>query len=282
MTSIKGAFSSRALPQIVLFGDSLTAYSFDDQTRGFGWYLERMYKDKAEIDNQGFAGYTTSSIKRDFDRLIERITQPDAAPTLFITIFLGANDACFVGKSEYVPLPLFEDNIRSFISTILSKDELSHTKIVLITPPPINVPDPEDEPYDEDEDLGMGPLMQAALARARPEPKEERAYRTYMSKKRYADAIMRISKAFDAERVVGLDYWKALVDAGLKDQGRSGGDEDAYDEDKLPGCGLHTAKQFREGYFTDGLHLGVLGYQVLNESLMDVVLGKWPELATRA
>lgn len=155
-------------------------------------------------------------------------------------------------------------------------------KIVLITPPPINIPDPIAED-DAEGDLDLGPAMAAALAAARPDPKKERGYRTYMSKKRYADAIMRIARSYEAGegqgRVVGLNYWKALIDAGLADQGRNGDDADAYDEDRLPGCGLATARTFRDGYFTDGLHLDMLAYPVLSKTLVDLVLSKWPALA---
>jgi lysophospholipase L1-like esterase len=41
------------LPQIVLFGDSLTQWSFDDETEGFGWVLENKYAGKAKIVNEG-------------------------------------------------------------------------------------------------------------------------------------------------------------------------------------------------------------------------------------
>jgi hypothetical protein len=114
---------------------------------------------------------------------------------------------------------------------------MSETKIVLITPPPINIPDP-----------------------TLPEEntKKGRGYRTYMSKKRYAEKIMQIAADYEETgRVVGLDLWNALIDAALDDQGRSG-DEGRYDEERLPGCGLSGAKAFRGGYFTDGLHFGPL------------------------
>lgn len=53
MTNGMGSLSTKILPRIVLFGDSLTAWSFDENTQGFGWYLRSWYKDKAEIDNEG-------------------------------------------------------------------------------------------------------------------------------------------------------------------------------------------------------------------------------------
>ena len=50
---IGGTNSTKKLAQIILFGDSLTQWSFDDETQGFGWYLSRCYKGKAEIVNEG-------------------------------------------------------------------------------------------------------------------------------------------------------------------------------------------------------------------------------------
>ncbi|KAF2451430.1 SGNH hydrolase [Karstenula rhodostoma CBS 690.94] len=305
--------SGKQLPQVVLFGDSLTEWSFDDSTQGFGWYLTDWYKGKAEIVNEGttellsctpidkaplinpldlltvnirlrrvklttpslhistnqFPSFTSEHVKREFSRLITQITAPYAPPTLLFTIFLGANDACFVGKTEYVPLPQFSDNIRSFVEEILTQDNLADAKIVLITPPPINVPEPFPS---DDEDLG--PAMAKALKGK--DPKQDRGYMTYMSKKRYAEGIMSIAREYEGTgRVVGLDYWSALVNAGLADQGRPA----EVDEDKFPGCGLSGAKEFGGGWFTDGLHLDKKAYNVLSRVLTETVIGKWPELS---
>ncbi|KAJ4352329.1 uncharacterized protein N0V89_007677 [Didymosphaeria variabile] len=209
--------SKKQLPQLVLFGDSLTEWSFDSSTQGFGWYLSDWYKGKAEIVNEGYAGYTSEHVKAEFTRLIKKLTIVEAPPTLLFTIFLGANDACFVGETEYVPLPQFSDNIRSFVEEILNQDKLSSAKIVLITPPPINVPEPL--PIDDE---SLGPAMAKALKEGR-DPKKDRGYMTWVSKRRYAEGIMSIAKEYEETgRVVGLDYWRALVDAGLEEQGRKG------------------------------------------------------------
>jgi hypothetical protein len=45
--------NSNRLPEIVLFGDSLTEWSFDDFTQGFGLHLEKLYAGKARIVNEG-------------------------------------------------------------------------------------------------------------------------------------------------------------------------------------------------------------------------------------
>ena len=40
-------------PQIVLFGDSLTEWSFYEEDHGTGWYLQRWYEGKVNIVNEG-------------------------------------------------------------------------------------------------------------------------------------------------------------------------------------------------------------------------------------
>jgi isoamyl acetate esterase len=188
-------------------------------------------------------------LKLNFRDILERATQPGAAPTLLITIFLGANDACVFPTGEYVPLPQFEANIRGFVEAVLKEDKIAGTKVVLITPPPINIPSPLKNPdFDS----------VAAAEIAKMDPKEGRGYKTYMSKKRYAEKIMEIASSYNKTgRVVGVDLWKALIDAALEDQNRTG-DEDAYAEERLPGCGLDWAREFKPGYFTDGLHFDTL------------------------
>jgi hypothetical protein len=163
-----------------------------------------------------------------------------------------------------VPWPLFSANIRSFVDTILKQNVLSNTKIVLITPPPITGPA---ETIGED-------MTEEQVEDANRWKKEGPRYKTYMSKKKYAEGIMQIASEYEETgRVVGLDFWRDIVNAMLKEEGG------VYDEEMPPGCGLLGAKTFPQGWFTDGLHLDVKGYGVLSKGLFELVVGKWPELA---
>lgn len=207
--------------------------------------------------------YTSTRLLPDFDRIIAQATAPKAPKTLLFTILLGANDACFIGDTEYVPLPEFETNIRNFIDTILTHDALHNTKVVLITPPPINILRPIEDNVNEEEFKDLNGAE-----------KDMRGYRTYMSKKRYAERIMQIAGEYEHTGcVVGLDFWSDLVRARLQELRQD------YDEDKLPGSGLYGVKDFGEGYFTDGLHLDKKGYRVLSQGLYTKMLLKWPQLA---
>jgi hypothetical protein len=174
-------------------------------------------------------------------RAIARATSPSASKTLLFTILLGANDACIViGRGEYVALPEFEANIREFVETILIQDAMSDTKIVLITPPPINVGVPVRDILTENE-----------MQEENEFDRKRRPYRTYMNKKKYSESIMQIAGDYaETGRVVGLDLWNKMVDAKIKENG-----EIERNEDLLPGCGLFGSQEFGEGWFIDGLHL---------------------------
>jgi lysophospholipase L1-like esterase len=207
--------------------------------------------------------FTSTRLLHDFDRIVAQATASNAPRTLLFTIFLGANDACLIGERELVPLPAFEANIRKFVETILVQDAMVDTKIVLITPPPINIPCPDVKGKDK------GEVRDANQAK-----RELRGYKTYMSKKRYAERIIQIAREYEETgRVIGLDFWGDLVRARLQDFGEE------YEENKLPGSGLYGARDFGEGYFTDGLHLDKRGYNVLSRGLYNAVLSKWPELS---
>ncbi|KAL6160927.1 hypothetical protein ACJBU6_00069 [Exserohilum turcicum] len=251
------------MPEFVLFGDSLTEWGFSEATQGFGRFLQQQYRYKVGIVNEGRAGYTSSSLQDDFARVIRRATAPDAPQTLLFTIFVGANDACVFGDTEKVPWPVFSENIRGFLDTILTEQAMENTKIVLITPPPIN------GPADDGERLSQKQIEDMNRAK-----KEWPRYKTYMNKKRYAEGLMQIAKEYEeTERVAGLNFWQLIVDALMKEEGWQ------YDPELPPGCGLIGAKSFPKGWFTDGLHLDVKGYAVLSKGLFKLITTKWPELA---
>ncbi len=182
-----------------------------------------------------------------FDKIIGELRECPDQSTLFITIFLGANDACFTAPMVHVPLDEFESHIRHYVDTILTEPLLESTKIILITPPPINSPSP----------------TTTLIATDNASVKGRVQFRTYMSKKMYAERVMKIADSYGevTDRVAGIDFWKSLVFDCLQLEGRI--EENAsrdveLDEDTLPGSGLLTANEFPRGTFTDGLHLGRL------------------------
>lgn len=177
-----------------------------------------------------------------------------------------------IGDTPYVPWPAFSANIRSFVETILTQDRMSDTKIVLIGPPPSNGNGAEVQPG----------ITVKDIRDANGWRKEGPRYKTYMSKKQYAEGMMEIAKEYEETgRVVGVDFWNRIVDAKIaEDEVKwAAVDEEEENLERLPGCDLMGARAFGKGWFTDGLHLDKKGYNVLSKALMEVVLGKWPELA---
>ncbi|KAH7116049.1 SGNH hydrolase-type esterase domain-containing protein [Dendryphion nanum] len=254
-------------PRIILFGASLTQWSFREETSGFGWTFKQRYAGKAEVVNEGKAGYTSTTLNPEFERVLQEIKAPNAPRTLFITILVGANDACIIGPNgeEYCPLSEFEENIRNWVDSILVEDKLSATKILLITPPPLDISNP---PYPDKVDLEVA--------------KAGRGYLTYLNKKRYAEKVMEIARSYEHTGfVAGADIWTALIETALEEQGRLD-KPDAFDPEMLPGCGLPKAKCFGTGYFTDGLHFGKLGYEVVTRELTKVISTNWPEVLPEA
>lgn len=143
---------------------------------------------------------------------------------------------------------------------------MAETKVVLVTPPPINIWSPEThgEIIDDMEDLNK-------------EERKLKSYKTYKSKQRYAKRVMEIAEDYkETGRVIGINFWKDLVNARLEEIKMD------YDDDNLPGSGLYGVEDFGEGYFTDGLHLEKKGYNVLSQSLYRKMLATWPQLAPGA
>jgi len=243
-----------SLPKIILFGDSLTEWSFySKHSKGIGDVLTTRYAGRATVENEGRAGYSSTWLLPHFDSLIQRVRQQETQPPLLFTIWLGANDAGLPEYRPYVPLDKFEANLRYFIDTILAEEKMHTTKVVLIAPPPINLP------ASDENDLDLGPEVQAYADAAR----EMKGYKIYVNKAVYARKVMEIAKSYGSDRVVGLDYWRAVVNSELKEQELETLDPDVdvdfeSNDKRLPGSGLPGSQNFRKGMFTDGLHLGTL------------------------
>jgi hypothetical protein len=43
------------LPEFVLFGASMTEWSFDEATQGLGWFLQTKYAGKVKVLNEGIS-----------------------------------------------------------------------------------------------------------------------------------------------------------------------------------------------------------------------------------
>ncbi|KAI9847078.1 MAG: hypothetical protein M1837_003196 [Sclerophora amabilis] len=256
-------------PKIILFGDSLTERSFKDCPNGFGSVLENYYAERAAVQNWGFSGYNSTRLKPHFTSIIRSLQSTNSSPPLFITIFLGANDACLPPSSAHVPLPQYEANIRRYVDEILEHPMTAGTKVILITPPPISIKAPLEDEFEI-------PAVTAAIKKAAV---EQRGYKTYMNKKLYAEKIMEIARDYEAKTdlVAGLNFWEAMIKLGNQqrsdeDVNNSAGtgkvsesrSESESECDAPPGSGCLGARDFGDDVFVDGLHLGPLVSNELN------------------
>lgn len=155
-------------------------------------------------------------------------------------------------------MPEFEQHIRYYVNTILESPATKGTRVVLITPPPVNVSAPAKS---EVEIPSVSGVLESVA-------RSGKGHQSWLAKRTYAEGVVKIAREFEAKTdlVTVLDFWKAITKVGCLEEG----DEPATAakrfrkldiEDKLPGCGLPGAKKFEAGFFTDGLHLGsVVGY----------------------
>ena len=109
---------------IILIGDSLTEYSFNDN--GWGPQMSKWYNGKATVLNRGYAGYTSTMIANMMPRITANLHN-----ILFCTILLGTND-CY-STSGFVNLDDYKKNIIRIINHMRNLNP--NIIIFLVTPP---------------------------------------------------------------------------------------------------------------------------------------------------
>ena len=149
----------------VLFGDSITQYSFGNKTTGevggWGALVATEYARTLDVVNRGFSGYTTRGALSVCDHVLGTddggVGSPAARsssslpssppcsacssasrtkPFLFVTIFFGANDSAdpAVNKAQHVPVAEFHANL----ARLVDKARTVAQHVVVISPPPID------------------------------------------------------------------------------------------------------------------------------------------------
>lgn len=141
---------------IVLFGDSITQYSFgegpDEVQVGWASLLSSTYQRRADVLNRGYSGYNT----RHAVELVDQIFyQPGTlSPPLFCTVWFGANDATIPGERQHVPPDEYGDNLTKIVTSIRQQlfsgergdgspngtdnNYAALPPIIVMTPPPLD------------------------------------------------------------------------------------------------------------------------------------------------
>lgn len=218
--------------------------------------------------------------KHVFTKLVDTLHKDQ--PPLLVTIWFGANDGTI--STVHVPLPVFKANLHAFITTLL--DSAHAPRILLITPPPINVPKFGSRSSSAgapatDADVAAAATAAAAGASSAGadgggdsadakgvrQAQRELGPRVYARKMAYAAAALDVAAELADPRVAACDVWRAVVQRGLRAAGRAElpAGEFCLDrpwesmvERRLPGAGLPLAEEFPDGMFVDRLHFGSL------------------------
>ncbi|XP_028907687.1 isoamyl acetate-hydrolyzing esterase 1 homolog [Ornithorhynchus anatinus] len=121
-------------PRVLLFGDSITQFSF--QKDGWGSLLADKLVRKCDVFNRGFSGYNTKWAKIILPRIIKKSST--AENPVAVTIFFGANDSALKDENpkQHIPLDEYVENLKAMIQYLESVD-VPGNRVILITPPPL-------------------------------------------------------------------------------------------------------------------------------------------------
>jgi lysophospholipase L1-like esterase len=135
-TSRNEAAASR--PSIVLFGDSITQFSFNPELCGWGASVASWYARQADVLNRGFSGYNTRQGLIVLKKLLPMSETRAGSQPRLLTIMFGANDAAdaVCNARQHVPVSEYESNLRDMIAH--ARSACPGIIVVLITPPPVD------------------------------------------------------------------------------------------------------------------------------------------------
>ncbi|XP_042292912.1 isoamyl acetate-hydrolyzing esterase 1 homolog isoform X1 [Thunnus albacares] len=125
-------------PKVILFGDSITQFSF--QANGWGSEIANRLARKCDVVNRGLSGYNSRWAKIVLPRLINSQSSADNNIAA-VTVFFGANDCALEDKNpqQHISLQEYSENLKE-ISKLLASAGVSADKVIFITPPPIHEP----------------------------------------------------------------------------------------------------------------------------------------------
>jgi len=125
---------------ILLFGDSITEEGW--AAGGLAQRLAEAYGGRMDVINRGLGGYNSEWGLTVFQELFATKEAQRSLPTVrLLTIWWGANDSVLPGEAQHVGIAKFAENLHTTISMVTSPTSpyySPHTRIILITPPPVN------------------------------------------------------------------------------------------------------------------------------------------------
>ncbi|KAF8911148.1 SGNH hydrolase-type esterase domain-containing protein [Gymnopilus junonius] len=182
----------------MLFGDSITQGAWEPGLNGFGQRLSHVYARKLDVLNHGYSGYNTEWGLPVFEQCIAKTDEKHAPKIRVLVIWFGANDSCIKPSPQHIPLAKFVSNLKQMIDMIKSPESprfSPETRIILISPPPVNT------------------IVRKADLESREPPME--LDRLFDVTRNYAEAVRILARD---EGVGFVDIWTALWDAAGKEE----------------------------------------------------------------
>lgn len=228
------------MQNIFLVGDSLTQMGY---ACGWASIVADKFVRSAQVHNAGLSGYNTRWVLQALrgETLVPGVPPVPYPSTpqgsvLFVTVFLGANDAATEDTAQYVPLAEYKSNLVEIVLHLLRTLRPTYG-VVVITPPPVD---------------GEG-WRQTAERKYGPCPKPNRfTQRT----REYRNAAIEVAK--EIPDCICLDTFVELMGAENA--------ETQNDTDEI----RHGWMEM----FEDGLHFNVEGGRRVGEGLLRVLKSK--------
>jgi lysophospholipase L1-like esterase len=132
-SSFPAASRGNLIPQVVLFGDSLTEYS--QHPGGFAHDLLAYCARKCDLQVRGLAGYNTTSARR----IVRHLVPENSGSNIrLFSIWFGANDAVLPGDSNlHTPIKQYQENLVEIVVYLIEEAKVPESAILLMCPPPV-------------------------------------------------------------------------------------------------------------------------------------------------
>ncbi|MGK3741187.1 MAG: lysophospholipase L1-like esterase [Bacillariaceae sp.] len=229
---------------IVLFGDSITQYAYGEEPSKIGWasLLSGSYQRRADVLNRGFSGYNTRHALDLVPKLFPKNNDDDDSSTS--TYLLPLFCTIFFGAND-AALPSTPTNSDSGRQHVPKKEYKKNLEKIVLS---------------IRERTGTKSSDDLLIIIITPPPVDEETWKNKLGLYDHYDRSNLITRDYgEVAKMVGsslncpvLDTWELLC----------GNDLDVY-----------------KSHLSDGLHLSDSGNQLVYEGLMQIIKGKFPNLA---
>ncbi|CCA70635.1 hypothetical protein PIIN_04571 [Serendipita indica DSM 11827] len=213
---------------------------------GFAQKLAYVYARKMDVINRGLGGYNSEWGIPAFEQMFTKDKTGTHPKCKLLTIWFGANDACLPFSNQHVPLDKYQQNLTWMVQALRTPSSEYYapwTRIILLTPPPIQVD------------------AWAQHIAERDPPKD--MDRTWENTKAYADAAKEVAREL---RVPVVDAWDAIWKAA---------GEETLGLTRFLSDGLHLTREGYEVVYNELIKVIEKEYPELHYDKLPLILPAW-------